>query len=260
MNELYEAEIALELRGLCKAFDRLDIIRGIDLQIHQGERVAIIGPNGAGKSTLFNLISGAVVPTAGDVVLNGQSIAGKKPHAINRMGLSRSFQVSSLFGKLSVAENLRCAMLWAAGYRYTFWRFLGRQKQLNSAVNDWLARLDLLDCRDELASNLSYARQRALELGMTLVGGASVVLLDEPTAGMSREETKHFVRLIRDVTQDKTLLMVEHDMDVVFEVADRIAVLVYGQVIAFDSPENVRSNPAVQQAYLGMPCESGLGV
>jgi branched-chain amino acid transport system ATP-binding protein len=245
------AAVALELRGLRKSFGKTEIIRGAELSVRAGERVAIIGPNGAGKSTLFNLISGRFAPSAGEILLNGERIDGLAPHRINRRGLARSFQVSNLFTRLSVFENLRCAVLWSLGYRYAFWRFLASLDDANERAEQVMAMLHLEKRRDVLAMNLTYAEARALEIGLTIAGGAEVVLLDEPTAGMSQSETQRFVQLIREVTAGKTLLAVEHDMGVVFGLADRIAVLVYGEVIAFDVPEAVRANPRVQEAYLG---------
>ena len=245
-------EAVLELRGVRKQFGATPILRGVDLQVRAGERVAIIGPNGAGKSTLFHLISGRLAPSAGEIRLHGERIDGLPPHQIYRRGLARSFQVSNLFGNLSVFENLRCAALCRLGYGYAFWRLLSRAQDANARAGQLLAQLGLEARRDELAANLSYAEQRALEIGLTLAGDCGVVLLDEPTAGMSRSETQRFVQLIRQVTAGKTLLMVEHDMSVVFELADRIAVLVHGEVIAFDTPAQVRANPRVQQAYLGV--------
>ena len=242
---------AVELKDVRKSFGKTEIIRGASLSVKQGERVAIIGPNGAGKSTLFNLISGRFHASTGDILVNGKSILGRKPFEINRMGLARSFQVSNLFTRLSVFENLRCAVLWAMGYRYSFWRFLADAHDANERTEQLLHMIKLERRRDVLATNLTYAEQRALEIGITIAGGAEVVLLDEPTAGMSRSETSRFVQLIREVTVGRTLLTVEHDMGVVFGLADRIAVLVYGEVIAFDTPEAVRANPKVQEAYLG---------
>ncbi|WP_265301868.1 ABC transporter ATP-binding protein [Verminephrobacter eiseniae] len=246
-----DAGPALELRDLRKSFGRTEIIRGANLAVAHGERVAIIGPNGAGKSTLFNLISGRFVPSSGDVLLNGQRINGLAPYEINRRGLSRSFQITNIFPKLSVFENLRCGVLWSMGYRYSFWRFLSQLHDANERTRELMALIALDHKRDTLALNLTYAEQRALEIGITIAGGASVILLDEPTAGMSKTETTHFIGLIRQVTEGRTLLTVEHDMGVVFGLADKIAVVVYGEVIAFDRPEKVRANPQVQQAYLG---------
>ena len=249
--EVPSAEFALELRDVRKSFGKSEIIRGTSLAVKAGERVAIIGPNGAGKSTLFNLISGRFDVSSGDIVLNGQSIKGLAPFEINRRGLSRSFQVSNLFIRLSVFENIRCAVLWSLGYKYSFWKFLADLRDANDRVEEVLEMIKLDRRRDVLAMNLTYAEQRALEIGITIAGGSQVILLDEPTAGMSKSETSRFVGLIRDVTVGKTLLTVEHDMGVVFGLADKIAVLVYGEVIAFDEPAAVRANARVQEAYLG---------
>jgi branched-chain amino acid transport system ATP-binding protein len=245
------APYALELKDLRKSFGKTEIIRGAELAVNAGERVAIIGPNGAGKSTLFNLISGRFAPTSGEVWLNGRRIDGKKPFEINRMGLSRSFQITNIFPKLSVFENLRCGVLWSLGYKYTFFKFLADLEDANNRAEELLEMIRLDKKRDVLAMNLTYAEQRALEIGITIAGGANVILLDEPTAGMSKSETRRFIELIREITVGKTLLTVEHDMGVVFGLADKIAVVVYGEVIAFDTPEAVRANPRVQEAYLG---------
>ncbi|PIG09432.1 ABC transporter ATP-binding protein [Comamonas sp. 26] len=242
---------ALELRDLRKNFGKTEIIRGANLAVNAGERIAIIGPNGAGKSTLFNLISGRFEPSSGNILLHGQRINGQKPFEINRMGLSRSFQITNIFPKLSVFENLRCSVLWSLGYRYSFWRFLSNLHDANERANELMEMIGLHRKRDTLAVNLTYAEQRALEIGITIGGGASVILLDEPTAGMSNSETAHFIQLIKKVTEGKTLLTVEHDMGVVFGLADKIAVVVYGEVIAFDTPQAVRANARVQEAYLG---------
>ncbi len=244
-------EFALELREVRKSFGKTEIIRGTTLAVKPGERVAVIGPNGAGKSTLFNLISGRFGLSSGEILLNGRRIDGMKPYEINRLGLARSFQVSNLFNRLSVFENLRCAVLWSLGYRYAFWKFLADLHDANDRAEEVLDMIKLHKRRDVLAMNLTYAEQRALEIGITIAGGASVVLLDEPTAGMSRSETTRFVKLIREVTVGRTLLTVEHDMGVVFGLADKIAVLVYGEVIAFDTPEKVRADERVKAAYLG---------
>ncbi len=242
---------ALELKDLRKSFGKTEIIRGIDLAVKPGERVAVIGPNGAGKSTLFNLISGRFGPSSGEILLGGRRIDGMKPYEINRLGLARSFQITNIFPKLSVFENLRCAVLWSLGYRYTFFKFLADLEDANDRTEELLEMIRLDKKRDVQAMNLTYAEQRALEIGITIAGGASVILLDEPTAGMSKSETTRFIKLIREVTEGKTLLTVEHDMGVVFGLADRIAVVVYGELLAFDTPEAVRANARVQEAYLG---------
>ena len=247
----HHSPYALELKDLRKSFGKTEIIRGVNLAVRHGERVAVIGPNGAGKSTLFNLISGRFGASSGDVLLNGTSIMGKKPYEINRLGLSRSFQITNIFPKLSVFENLRCSVLWSLGYKYTFFKFLSGLHDANARATELMQMINLEKKRDVLAMNLTYAEQRALEIGITIGGGANVILLDEPTAGMSTSETARFIGLIRSVTEGKTLLTVEHDMGVVFGLADKIAVVVYGEVIAFDTPDAVRANQRVQEAYLG---------
>ena len=252
-----KAEFAVELIDLRKSFGKTEIIRGSSLQVRPGERVAIIGPNGAGKSTLFNLISGRFGPSSGEIRLHGQRIDGLKPFEISRMGLARSFQVSNLFTRLSVFENIRCAVLWSLGYRYSFWKFLADLRDANERADEVLSMIKLDRKRDVLAMNLTYAEQRALEIGITIAGGAEVILLDEPTAGMSLSETARFIQLIREITVGKTLLTVEHDMGVVFGLADKIAVLVYGEVIAFDVPDVVRASAKVQEAYLGAVLADG---
>jgi branched-chain amino acid transport system ATP-binding protein len=241
----------LQLVDLHKRFGVTPIIRGVTLHIERGERHAIIGPNGAGKSTLFNLISGRFPVTSGHVRLKGEDITGLSPFKISRRGLARSFQVTNLFPRMSVLENLRCAVLYALGYRYSFWQGVGRLRDVNERVESVLERINLQERRHLPAGVLTYADQRALEIGVTIAGGADVILLDEPTAGMSRSETDRAVELIRAISANKTLVMVEHDMSVVFNLAHRISVLVYGQVIATDAPEAIRRNAAVQEAYLG---------
>ena len=242
---------SLVLTDVHKQFGKTEIIRGVNLSVQPGERVAIIGPNGAGKSTLFNLISGRFAPSSGSIHLHGQRIDGLKPFEINRQGLSRSFQITNIFPKLSVFENLRCSVLWNLGHRYSFWSFLSQLNDANALAHEWMQRIQLDHKSQELAMNLTYAEQRALVIGITMAGGAEVVLLDEPTAGMNNSETERFIGLIKEVTQGKTLLAVEHDMGVVFGLADKIAVLVYGEIIAFDTPDKVRANALVQEAYLG---------
>ena len=251
MSTQVEPVHALELKDLRKSFGKTEIIRGIDLAVPAGQRIAIIGPNGAGKSTLFNLISGRFEPTSGQVLLDGHEIQGKRPFEINRLGLSRSFQITNIFPKLSVFENLRCGVLWSLGYKYSFLKFLANLDDANARADELMAMIKLDRKRDVLAINLTYAEQRALEIGITIAGGAKVILLDEPTAGMSRSETSRFISLIKEVTVGKTLLTVEHDMGVVFGLADKIAVVVYGEVIAYDVPEAVRADQRVQEAYLG---------
>jgi len=242
---------ALELRAVHKSFGRTPIINGVDLTVAKGERHAVIGPNGAGKSTLFNLVSGRFPLTSGQILLDGVDVTGWPPQEINRRGLSRSFQITNIFPRLSVYENVRCGVLWSLGYRYSFWHRVGALPNVRARAEEIVERIGLAKRRDRPAGVLSYAEQRALEIGITIAGGADVILLDEPTAGMSHSETDDAVELIRTVTQGKTLVMVEHDMGVVFGLADRISVLVYGRVLASGTPEQIRGDAAVREAYLG---------
>ena len=247
---------ALKLAGLTKSFGKTAVIMGVDLEISKGERHAIIGPNGAGKSTLFNLITGRFPQSSGAVYLHGRNLLGLAPYQINRLGLSRSFQITNIFPRMSVFENVRCALLWSKGYKYSFWHMVGRARDLSEGAEAILEDINLIERRDAPAGMLSYAEQRALEIGITIAGGADVIMLDEPTAGMSHSETEYIVGLIRKVSENKTLVMVEHDMGVVFGLADRISVLVYGEIIATGTPEEVRANPKVQEAYLGTALEA----
>ena len=244
-------EVAIALDDVRKNFGNTEIIRGITLNIAKDERHAIIGPNGAGKTTLFNLISGRFPISGGSISLYGERIDALPPHLIKRKGLSRSFQITSIYPRLSAFENVRCALLWNLGYKYSFWHTLSRQRELNEAAMHLLDEINLAARWDIPAGLLSYAEQRSLEIGMTVAGDARVVLLDEPTAGMSHSETDYAVALIHRMTQGRTLLMVEHDMKVVFDLADTITVVVYGQVIASGPPLEIRGNRAVQEAYLG---------
>ncbi|MEY2894254.1 MAG: hypothetical protein RJA98_4162 [Pseudomonadota bacterium] len=242
---------ALTLVNVRQRFGATEVLRGVSLSVKAGERVALIGPNGAGKSTLFNLISGRTTLTCGEVWLRGQRIDGQAPHAVARCGLARSFQVSQVFARLTVHEHLRAALLAAQGWGLRLWCAPAQRRAIEAQADVWLQRLHLAAQRNTPAAALSYAEQRALELGLTLASGAPVLLLDEPTAGMSRSEAAHAVALIRELTVGRSVLIVEHDMQVVFELADRIAVLVAGEVIALDTPDAVRANPLVQAAYLG---------
>ena len=250
MNDL------LTIRSLVKRFGRTEVLRGVDLAVRAGEREAVIGPNGAGKSTLFHVVSGRYAPDAGEVWLDGRRIDGLRPHQIHRLGLARSFQISSLFPTLSVLDHLRCALLWQQGWRYTFWRRLSALTGLQARAQALLDRLHLSHQGQAPAAQLSYAEQRALELGLALASDAPVILLDEPTSGMSRSETQRFIDLIARETAGKTLLMIEHDMEVVFRLADRIAVMANGEVIAFDTPDRIRADARVRQAYLGQALDA----
>lgn len=241
----------LSLEKVCKRFGETEIIRNVSLDIDEGERHAIIGPNGAGKSTLFNLISGKHPISSGSIRFRGQTLIGKEPYEIARLGITRSFQVTNIFPRMTVFENIRCGLLWNQDYGYSFWHLLNRQHSLNDRANELLHEIGLLDRAQIPAGELAYAQQRALELGIAIASGAELILLDEPVAGMSHSEAENAVALIRRVTEGKTLIMVEHDMNIVFDLADRITVLVYGEIIASDTPQAIRNNSRVQEAYLG---------
>lgn len=242
---------AIQLTDLRKTFGKTEIIRGLNLEVSRGERHAVIGPNGAGKSTLFHLISGRIPLTSGTVRLGDKDVSGLPAYEIARSGLSRSFQVTNVFNKLSVFENLRCALLWFYGHRYAWWQPLSKLHRVNVRVEEVMEMIGLTHRRDTLAGTLSYAELRSLEIGITIASDPQVILLDEPTAGMSRSESDDAVDMIRKVTAGKTLVMVEHDMGVVFGLADRVSVLVYGEIIATGAPEAIRNNEKVQLAYLG---------
>ncbi|WP_326538693.1 ABC transporter ATP-binding protein [Pseudorhodoferax sp.] len=241
----------LSLRGLRKSFGETEIIRGVDLDLAPGERHALIGPNGAGKSTVFHLVSGNFGPTSGEILLNGQRIDGRTPQHINRSGLARSFQITNIFPKLSVFENLRLAVMRAGGVQFTFWRRIASDVPVRERTEALLAQFRLRHRADTIAGEMPYSEQRSLEIAMALASDPQVILLDEPMAGMSNEETAYTADLIREVTQGRALLIVEHDMRVVFSLSDRISVLVYGQVIATGTPDEIRNSAAVKEAYLG---------
>lgn len=241
----------LSLRNVKKSFGEAQIIRGVNLELIQGERHAVIGPNGAGKSTLFHLISGLIKPTSGEIFLGDRPVQGLDAEVINRMGLARSFQITNIFPGLSVFENLRLGVIRRFGLQYNFWKPIFLAKEVRQQTELLLEEVRLTSYRDILGGELSYSGQRSLEIGMTLASDPKVLLLDEPMAGMSREETDYTVGLIRELTQERTLMIVEHDMSVVFSLSDRISVLVYGEVIATGTPDEIRNNLQVQEAYLG---------
>ena len=242
---------SLKLTNVSKSFGEAKIIKNLNLDIKKNERHAIIGPNGAGKSTLFHLISGHHKLTSGKITLNGNVIHNLEPHQINRKGLARSFQVTNIFPKMSVYENIRCGILWSLDFKYSIIKLVNKNKELNKKTNVILEEVNLQHCAHLPAGLLSYADQRALEIVITIAGGADTLMLDEPTAGMSNSETERAVNLIKKISENRTLVVVEHDMGVVFDLADRISVLVYGEIIATDTPNNIRKNKAVQEAYLG---------
>ncbi len=241
----------LSIQDLRKSFGPTEIIRGVDLDVRVGERHALIGPNGAGKSTLFHLVSGQLAPTSGSIRFEGREIGGSSPQAINRLGLARSFQITNLFPRLSTFENLRLAVMRAHGLQYAFWKFIDRDRRIRADTERLLEQVRLTAKAGAIAGELAYSEQRSLEIAMTLASDPRIILLDEPMAGMSHEETAYTSELIREATAGRTLMIVEHDMDVVFSLSDRISVLVYGQVVATGAPDEIRANAAVREAYLG---------
>ena len=241
----------LELKDIYKDFDGLEVLFGINLAIQEGERHAIIGPNGAGKSTLFNLITGKYLPSRGQIFFKGRDVTGTSPFKLNRSGMARSFQITNIFRTMNVFQNVRNAILSKNKIRYNMFSSLSGMDEVNRQTEKMLEQIGLVDRKDAVAGALSYGQQRALEIGLTIATDPDLILLDEPTAGMSSEETREAVRLIERVTEGKTLIIVEHDMEVVFSIANRISVLYYGQVLASGLPEEIRNDQKVKDAYLG---------
>jgi branched-chain amino acid transport system ATP-binding protein len=242
---------ALELRDIRHGFGGLPVLAGIALDVREGERHAIIGPNGAGKSTLFNIVTGRYRPRAGRVLYRGRDITGWPPHRIARLGIGRSFQIVNTFPRLTVYQNVRSAVLSRRGLRFDPWSLLDRDREVAAETDEVLALLGLGDRRHTPASALSHGEQRELEIALTVAVRPALVMLDEPTAGLNTEDTRKAIGLIRRVTEGRTLVMVEHDMDVVFTLADRVSVIYYGQVLATGTTDEIRANPEVKRAYLG---------
>ncbi len=241
----------LELQGIYKDFGGLRVLFDVNLGVLEGERHAIIGPNGAGKSTLFNLITGKYHPSKGRIFLKGERITGANPFKLNRMGMARSFQITNIFRTMTVFENVRNAILSKNRIRFDMFSCLSKMDKINRQTENVLHEIGLLERKNDVAGELSYGQQRALEIGLTIATNPELILLDEPTAGMSSEETREAVKLILRVTEGKTLIIVEHDMEVVFNIADRISVLYYGQVLACGLPGEIRNDQRVKDAYLG---------
>ncbi|MEE9911532.1 MAG: ABC transporter ATP-binding protein [Deltaproteobacteria bacterium] len=241
----------LETKDLHHDFNGLKVLFGIDLQVKEGERHAVIGPNGAGKTTLFNTITGTYHPSSGQVFFKGKNITGYKPHQLARIGMGRSFQITSTFTNLTAFQNVRLAILSKRGIRFNLFRSVDRMKEVTEETEMLLERIGLIKERNVPASMLSYGKARALEISMALATDPELVLLDEFAAGMSRDETHNAVALIRKLTEGKTVVIIEHDMDVVFSIADRITVLHYGKILASGTPAEIRVNQDVKDAYLG---------
>jgi branched-chain amino acid transport system ATP-binding protein len=241
----------LALERLSRSFGALSALNGVSLAVSARERRVIIGPNGAGKTTLFNLITGHLAPTTGRILLAGAAVTGLPPHAIARRGLSRSFQRNSLFPRLPVLENLRLA---AAADGVGSWRLLGRVERLAAPLARARETAEAVGLTERLqvpAGALSYGEQRQLEVGLALATRPRLLLLDEPTAGMSPEETARMTRMLEGLPREITLLIIEHDMDVVASLADRVTVLHYGEVLTEGSFEQVKGDPRVYEVYLG---------
>ena len=241
----------LETRDLHHDFDGLQVLFGVNLAIAQGERHALIGPNGAGKTTLFNLITGTYAPSRGHVLFKGHDVTGLPPPQLTRKGIGRSFQITSTFGRLSTFQNIRLAILSKRGIRFDLLRRVDQMRDVTEETDAVLARINLTAERDRAANALSYGKHRALEISLALAGDPELVLLDEFAAGMSRDETHYAVELVRRLTEGKTVVIIEHDMDVVFSLADRITVLHRGEILATGTPDEIRGNQAVRDAYLG---------
>jgi len=241
----------LEMKDLYKHFGNLTAVNGISLSIGKGKRHAVIGPNGAGKTTLFNLLSGRFRPNRGQILFRGQDITGMSPYRISRLGMARSFQIINVFPQLSVFENVHTVLMSKNHIRYDFLRSLSRWKKVTQETVHLLEQIGLLDKKDVSAGFLSYGEQRELEVGLTIASDPELILLDEPTAGMSMDETRQAIKLIDRVTQGKTLVIIEHDMEVIFSLADVITVMQYGKVVTTGSPEEIRKDQRVREAYLG---------
>ena len=241
----------LEIEEVDKDFSGLKVLIGINLTVEEGERHGIIGPNGAGKSTLFNVITGKYRVSRGRVSFRGEDITNWSPFKLSRHGLARSFQVTNLFPNMTVYENVRNVILARQGKRFDMFSRLAKLEEVNAETNDVLKTIGLEEFYEIPAGELAYGHQRALEIGLVLANKPDLILLDEPTAGMTAEETREAVRLIDRVTKGKTLVIIEHDMDVVFTISDRITVIHYGEILATGLPQAIRENQKVKKAYLG---------
>ncbi len=245
------AEPLLEIRGLFKSFGGITATDNVSFEVETNEVHAIIGPNGAGKTTLIAQLTGALKSDAGRVVFAGSDITRLKTHARSLRGLARSFQITSIFRDMTVRQNVALAVQAHAGHSYRFWRPAADDPALTGPTDQVLERLDLLDRAETPAGALSHGEQRQLEIAMALAIEPRMLLLDEPTAGMGPEESARMVAFLEGLKGSITILMVEHDMDAVFALADRISVLVYGRLIDTGTPETIRGNPEVVAAYLG---------
>jgi branched-chain amino acid transport system ATP-binding protein len=243
--------VLLETKGISKAFGRMLAVNRLNLEVSGGELTSIIGPNGAGKTTLFNLISGKMRPTKGRVRFKGKDITELPPHGIAQMGLARSFQITNIFPDLSVFENVRIAVQQRHRRRSAFFTSASSLGEVNETTEEVLESIGLIRQRAHVAKSLSYGDQRHLEIGITLAMQPELLLLDEPTSGMSSLETRGTIQLIERLTENLTILLIEHKMDVVMSLSNRIVVMHYGEKIAEGTPKEVETNPRVREAYLG---------
>ena len=241
----------LETKALFHDFSGLKVLFDVNLEVSEGERHAIIGPNGAGKTTLFNVITGTYHPSEGDVYFKGRKVTGFKPHKMVRRGMGRSFQITSTFSRLTAFQNIRMGILSKREIRFNMFHMLDKMQDVTAETEEVLKRINLDGERDIPAGQLSYGKSRSLEISMALATDPDLVMLDEPTSGMSVDETHNAVELIRRLTEGKTMVIIEHDMDVVFSLADRITVLHLGTILASGPPEEIRDNQSVKDAYLG---------
>jgi branched-chain amino acid transport system ATP-binding protein len=241
----------LETRRLTKEFRGFVAVNGVDLRVRRGTIHALIGPNGAGKTTIFNLLTRFLPATSGSVIYGGEDITRMHPAAVARRGLIRSFQISAVFPKLTVLENVRVALQRKVGTSFQFWRSQRTLDVLNARSMDILAAIDLADFAGTITVELPYGRKRALELATTLALEPDLMLLDEPTSGMGREDVRRVVELIRRISSGRTILMVEHNLSVVADLSNTITVLARGSVLAEGSYEEVSRNPEVLEAYIG---------
>lgn len=245
------SDLILETRQLSKEFLGFTAVNKVDLHVQRGHIHALIGPNGAGKTTCFNLLTKFLKPTSGEIFFNGENITPVKPAQIARKGIIRSFQISAVFPELTVLENVRIGLQRSHTNTWQFWRSDSSLNALNQRCRELLAEVDLLEFEHNITSSLPYGRKRALEIATTLGMEPELMLLDEPTQGMGHEDVDRITQLIKKVSTGRTILMVEHNMNVIASIADRITVLARGAVLAEGNYKEVASNPAVMEAYMG---------
>ena len=241
----------LRIEDLRKSFGGVTATDNVNLDVTENEIHAIIGPNGAGKTTLISQLSGEQYPDSGRIIFDGRTITRSTAYRRSHLGLARSFQITSVFQSMTVLQNVALAVQAHSGHSFRFWKAAGQDPELTGPAEQALARVGLTDRLQDLVSNLSHGEKRQLEIAMALATSPKMLLLDEPMAGMGPEESQRMVQVLQSLKGEKTMLLIEHDMDVVFALADRISVLVYGQIITSGSPEEVRNDDAVKRAYLG---------